>query len=295
LIASLVTLLSLNLTANLLSAGTVAYTYPITAASVTTPIQITCPNHGIPPQRVAHGVVSGATGMIEANGLWEASYVDPNTLSLASYSAQGVSSPSVGANPYTGGGSFYVAFPDWQILLGRRWIAAATAVASPRVVFVPTMGRAWDLEPYGGVGGVGQLPAIRGTAEQQAEKLLPQLATEFATFEVYVTGSAPTPDPDYGDFEATQALTQALYVVMFDAAGPSRAKVLREEWPSQSIEAGSQTQRGQQMRLIVEFQIPVVREPLKYVPVGTFIQESVTPYGGTAGDVTIITISPATS
>ena len=135
----------------------------------------------------------------------------------------------------------------------------------------------------------------RGTGEQQAEKLNPQLATQFATFEVYVTGAANPPQPDFGDFDATELLVQALYQVLWDGVGGARAKVLHESWPSQTGSAGSQTQRGQQWKGIVEFQMPVSEYPLSFVPPGTSLQLNIAPVNPGTTDTTTLTLYPGST
>jgi hypothetical protein len=296
MIGALVAIISLNLTSLLVSDyGVVGKSFPISHATATTPIRVTSTNHGVPLGRVVHGVVSGVTGTVEANGLWVLTPTDANTFSLSTYTAQGIVVESVGTNAYISGGQIQCAFPDYQILLGRRNKALTSAVASPRVVFIPTAGRAWDFESYGGQG-----PAplkLRGSAEQQSQKLEPQLGTEFSTFEVYVTGSAPDygasgPSPDYGDFDATQAIVHALFSVLFDASGPPRAKVLRETWTSQTPQSGSMSQRGQQWMGVIELQQPVYRVPLQYVPVGTYIEMTVQPVNPASEDILTFPVGP---
>ena len=297
MISSLIAILSLNLTATLIqNFGVVAATLPVTGATVTTPIQVTSPNHGVAPGRTVHGIVSGVTGTSEANGLWELTVVDPNTLSLATYTAQGIGVDSIGVNAYTGGGQIQYTFPDGRILLGRRNLALSTAAASPRIVFIPCEGRAWNFEGYGGAGPDLQpasVPNVRGSAQQQSMTLGPEIATEYSTFEVYVSASGPNYGnalaPDTADFDATQAVVQALFVAMYDACG-QRAKVLHESWPSQLVTAGSQTQRGQQWMGVVEFQQPVTRTPKQFVPIGTYLIETVEPVNAGSGDATVITI-----
>jgi hypothetical protein len=292
MIASLVSVISLNLTLLLVqSYEVVAGTLPITGASVTTPINLTSPAHGFALGRVLHGVVTGVAGTVEANGLWVLTPVDANTLALSTFDAQGNAVSSVGVNAYLGGGQIQYAFPDGCILLGRRNVALATSVASPRIVFVPTDGKAWSLEPYGGASPNLQpasAPPVRGSAQAQAMALQPQLATEYVTFEVYVSASGPNFDnpvsPDFYDFEATQAIVHALYAVLFDASGPPRAQILHESWPSQKKEAGSTTQRGQQWCGILEMQQPVTRPPLSFVPIGTYLQITVQPENPGATD-----------
>lgn len=291
MIGALVSVLSLNLTLAMVQAGQVAYTLPITGATATTPIKVTSAAHGIPPGRVAHGVVTSVGGTTEANGLWVMGVVDANTLSLYTYSAQGILTNSIGVHAYTGGGQIQIALPDYTILLGRRNLMLASAAATPRLVFVPTGGKKWDFEPYGGAGAPQVRPPAQGTLEQQAQKLQPQLGTEYLTFEVYVSGAANPPAPDFGDFDATQAVVNQLFVCLFDGTGPARAQILREVWPSQLPTAGTQTQRGQQWMGVIEFQSPMTRTPLAFCPPGVSLVETVTPAGGGSADSTTIVIT----
>jgi hypothetical protein len=290
MIAGFVAIISLNLSLSLVQDYGVIYkTLPITGATVTTPIVVTSANHQIPKGRLIHGIVTGVTGTAEANGLWVLTPLDANTFSLTTFDAQGNVVDSVGVHAYVSGGQIQWALPDGQILLGRRNKMLATSVATPRFVFIPTTGRAWGFEPYGGAAPdlePATFPPQRGSAQQQAMKLEPQLATEFTTFEVYVNGSGPNYgdalDPDFADFEATQALVHALYAQLFDAVGGlPRAKILRESWPSQDEKAGAQTQRGQQWMGVLEIQQPVLKPPKQFAPMGvgaTILVQPVNPY-----------------
>ena len=294
MIASVIAQLSIYLTTNLVAAGQVAYTLPVTGASVTTPILLTSDGHGIPSGRVAHGVVSGITGTVEANSTpnaWELTPVDPNTLALSTYLQDGTYSPSVGVNAYTGGGTIQVAFPDHQILFGRQMVALTSAAASPRIVVVPTDGRKWTFEPYGGQGAAP--PQQRGTQEQQNERLMPQLWTEWETCEFLLTAAANPPQPGFGDFAAMKVLQDSLAYVMFAALTPARYNVLHQSWPSQKLDAGSLTQRGQQKSLIIEIALPVVQQSLSFVPVGTSLVITVQPDNPLVPtDQVVITIPP---
>jgi hypothetical protein len=298
MIGALVAVLSLNLTSVLITDyGVVAGTLPVVGASATTPIVVSSPAHG--RVRPLHGIVSGVTGTAEANGVWVLTPDGPDAFTLSTFSAQGLPEPSVGVHAYTGGGQIQYAFPDGSILLGRRNVALATSVASPRIVFVPTEGRQWGLDAYGGAAPSilpASRPNVRGSLEQQSMTLGPQLGTEYLTFEVHVTGSGPNYGgplaPDFEDLDATQAIVFALYSVLFDAAGAARARVLHESWPSQSIDAGTTTQRGQQWKGIVEFQEPVQRIPKRFVPIGTYLELIVQPLNAGSTDGTTIVIHP---
>jgi hypothetical protein len=290
MMGALVALLSLGMTQRLVQAGQIARTLIITAATATTPIVITSAAHGIPPARVAHAVVSGVGGMPEADGGWVLTPVDANTLTLTGFDQQGNAGPSVGAGTYTTGGIAQIAFPDLQILLGRQMLGLASAVASPRVVMIPTDGKAWGLSPDGGAPTVPTTPPTIGNAQDQAIDLTPQLATQYTTFEVYITGALAKPQPNFGDLDATQALVWTFYSVLFDMLTPARALVLHESWPSQSDKAGSMTQRGQQWKGIVQIEQGVRGVPWTYVPANTSMVLTIGPLAGGSADQTIIVI-----
>jgi hypothetical protein len=287
MIGAFVSILSLNLTLSLVQDWGVVYkTLPITDATVTTPIVVTSVAHGIPAGRLIHGIVTDVVGTTEANGLWVLTPLDADTFSLTTFDAQGNAVQSVGANAYISGGVITWAFPDGQILLGRRNKMLTTMVATPRILFIPTKGAAWRFEPYGGaspeITGLPREPDARGSAEQQAMTSEPQLATEPLTFEVYVNGSGPNYggplSPDFEDFDATQAVVHALYAELFDAVGGlPRAKILAESWPSQEENQGTMTQRGQQWRGILEVQMPVRKTPIAFVPIGVSVAMIVQP------------------
>jgi hypothetical protein len=297
-IGALVAITSLNLALVLVQDyGVVAQTWPITAATVTTPIVVTCPAHGVPLGRVVHGIVTGALGMTELDGLWIFTPLDADRFAVSTLTAQGVPVASVGVHAYTGGAQIQTPFPAGSILLGRRHLAGAGAPASPRVVFIPTTGRAWGFEPFGGAAPSivpATRPSARGSPEQQSMSLAPQIVTQFPTFEVHVYGCATNygaaqPDPDYADFDATQALVFALYGVLFDeTGGPPRAKVLREDWPSQRADAGSMSQRGQHWMGVLEFQQGVSKVPGTFAPIGVSGRFTVEPVNPGSTDPTVI-------
>jgi len=279
MIGSFVAILSLNLTLTLVQDYNVIYkTLPITNVSATTPIVVTAAGHGIALGSRIHGIITGVTGT-EGDGLWVLMPLDPDTFALSTFTTQGLPVQSVGTGTYTGGGQIQWAFPDGQILLGRRNKLLATMVATPRIVMIPSDGMAWTFEAYGGanpnITGLPFAPTDRGSDEQQAMGLGPQMATQLLTFEVYVNGSAPNygasaPDPDFADFDATQAIVHAFYAKLFHMVGGlPRAKILRERWPSQLESQGAMTQRGQQWMGILQVQMPVREVPLQFVPIGT--------------------------
>ena len=299
MIGALVAITSLNLTAVLIEDyGVIAKTWPISAATTATPIVITSTAHGVPLGRVVHGIVSGVTGEPEANGLWILTPLDADRFSLSTLTAQGIAQDAVGVGTYSGGGQIQCAFPEYSILLGRRNLSLASAAASPRIVFIPTTGRSWDFEPYVGAApdiSPAEYPPLRGSLQQQAMTLHPQLATEYTTFEVWVFGcatnyGASTPDPDYRDFDATQALVFALVGVLWDEIGGG-FRILGEDWPSQKAESGSMTQRGQVWMGIVQFQQTATRVRGQFAPIGVSGQFTVEPVNPASGDPVVITIA----
>lgn len=291
MMAAFVSLVSLAMTQVLVPLTAAPLTFPITGATTTTPIAITVANHGVPLGRVVHAVVSGVGGMPEADGTFILTPTDTNTFTLTGLTPQGIAYNSVGVNAYTSGGVASYVFPDYQILHGLRALSYSSAVAAPRIVFIPVEGRAWDFVPEGGLGS----PPVqaRGSLEQKSQTQNPQLATRYPTFEVHVSAFANPPSPDYGDFEATESLIDTLYSVLFDLTGGlPRCRVLGESWPSQAQgKSGSQTQRGQKCVLRIELTHPVIRPTLQgFVPNPVTLVETVLPLGGGSGDATTITI-----
>jgi hypothetical protein len=294
MIGALVALLSLEVTRRLVAAGTVYATLSVTGASNTTPIVVQTPTpHGL--IRPAHGVVAGVGGNTNANGVWICTPTDSTHLKLTGFDRQGTFVNSVGNASFTTGGTIQIAFPDGSILLGRRNVAMATAVASPRIVFVPIESPAWGLDPYGGVIPPATLPNKQSaqTAEQITMLQSRQLATERQRFEVHVTGCASPPEPDFGDFDVTQAIYQTLYATMFDIISPDRARVLAGKWVSQGNDIQVLDVRGQKWVGIVEIAQPVIANPLAFVPSGVIATLIVQMPGATAPDQTTIVLPPA--
>lgn len=292
MIGALITLLSLDVTLRLVTAGQVANTYTIVGATNTTPIVVTTSAaHNL--VRPVHAVVASVAGNTGANGLWVCTPTGTSTLRLSTFSDQGAVVNSVGTGSYTSGGTIKTSFPDGSILLGRRNVAMQTSVATPRIVFVPIGSPAWELDPYGGVIPAATLPRTLAseTAEQKTMKRSRQLATERQRFEVHVTGCATPPDPDFGDFDATQAVYQTLYASMFDLITPPRAKVLSGEWASQSETIQTLDTRGQKWVGMVEISQAVTENPYAFVNAGTGGTIIVNFEDGATDDETVLEIT----
>lgn len=277
----LVAILSLNTVAQLAADGVVFSTLTITNVSTATPMVVTVAEPPPTPigSRVFHGVVSGVSGTTEANGTWALTPVTGTTtqFTLSTFDAQGNVVQPGSAHAYAGGGIVQIPLPDGTFLLGRRHHNAGAYVACPRFVFVPTKGKPWYLDGYGGEGQPGSLPPTRGGSETQFQKLQRNIGTRYATFEVYVSGVASPPDPDGGDFDAVLYLTGVLYGVLFDTVTPYGGHILAEYWPSQLPNAAALEQYGQQWMGVIEFPLPLMDHALQFVPVGTVLQETVQP------------------
>lgn len=292
MIGALVSLLSLDMTRKLVAASMVVTTLTVVGATNATPIILeTSTAHNL--RRPTHAVVSGVAGNAAANGVWVLTPTDTTHVSLSTFSQAGAVVNSVGTGSYTSGGTIQIAFPDGSILLGRRNVALSSAVATPRIVFVPMGSSAWNLDPYGGVIPPATLPRSRAseTDEQQLMKRSRQLNTERQRFEVHVTGCAVPADPDFGDFDVTQAIYHSLYESMFNMITPDRARVLSGEWVSQVETIQTLDVRGQKWVALVEIAQPVLDNPLSFVPQPIGGEIIVNFENGASGDQTVIVVS----
>jgi len=286
-IGPLVALISLDLTTQLVAVGIIASTIAISGATATTPIVVqTSQPHQIIGR--VHGVVDQVGGMPEADSTWELTPIDATHLSLATYTPAGAPSPSVGTNIYTGGGRIRIAFPEGRILLGRRH--RARHGAPPRIVFVPQGAPTYPLRPYGGVVAPIALAPPRlsaMTAEQQEMLQLRQIATEPHRFIVSTWAAQNPPDPDFGDFDLTQAIRNQLLVSM-DTLCTGRWTVVSGQWTSQKLDAPQFEGRGQLYEMVLQIDQPVTAIPLSFVPSGTHATITVAPIGASPSDVITI-------
>ena len=178
-----------------------------------------------------------------------------------------------------------ITLTDGAILCSRKHVFEQSS--PPRIVFIPTVDRSlWDFFPYGGQG-----PAplqSRGTGEQQVQTLQPLQGTKYITFEVHITGGVNPPDPDHEDFSAVELLEDVLFIQLFDMLTPPVFKITGHMWPSQTLDAGSMSQRGQKSVLLLQIARPIARIPAaEFVPIGTSIVFTVEPEGSPADATTI--------
>lgn len=293
MIGALVSLLSLDMTRKLVESGRIAKTLVIIGATNATPVVVeTSVPHGIPYGSPVHAVVSDVNGNEGANGLWVMTTVDTTHLVLTTFSSMGVKLNSIGTGDYVDGGMAQIGFPAGRILLGARTIAMQTAVATPRIVFIPLGSPEWVINPAGGVIPTPMSPGRLAnlTDEQKFMLLNNQINTEASTFEVHVSGCATPPDPVAGDFDETQAIYQSLYGSMYDMVGPSRAKVLSAHWESQDANVGKLDIRGQRWVGIVQIYQYVTDNPLSFVPADTDGTLDVNFINGASTDSTIIIV-----
>lgn len=295
MIGALVALLSLDMTRKLVAAGTVATTLTIVGATNATPIVLeTSAKHLL--TKPTHAVIANVSGNTAANGTWVMTPTDPTHLSLSTYDAAGQVVDSVGTGTYTSGGSAYIAFPDGSILLGRRNVDVAMAMATPRIVLVPIGSSAWELSPYGGrPNAIPSLPNTQANmnAEQAYMMQHRQLCTERSKFEVHVYACGDPPDPDFGDFDATQTLYHSFYESMFNMITPDRVRVLGGTWESQApSDVGLLDVHGQKWVGIIEIQQPVMADELAFAPSGVTGTIIVNFEGGSSTDQTVIVVTP---
>lgn len=288
MIGALVAILSLTMTSKLVAAGTVAKTMTVTNATNASPIVLTTSEpHGF--ARPIHAVVDQVGGNDAANGLWVLTPTGPTTLALSTFDQAGVPAPVTGSGAYTSGGRARIAFPDGSILLGWRNVNMSTAMTSPRIVFVPLGSGKWEHTKYGGVIPPATFPQLRAdmTAEQQRMQLATGINVEGMRFEVHVTGCANPPDPDFGDFDVTQALYRLLYQTIFEQIGPDVATVLKGDWQKVGLDY-----RGQKWVGIIEIDQAVTDAPLAYVPAGTIATMTVNFEGASSTDAVVIALPP---
>ena len=228
-IVGLVASISLDVTEALVAAGVgplpntpLAGSFAITAATVTTPIVVTIPT--LPPLAQAiHVVLSGATGMTEANGTW---ILTPTSSGADTYTLTTYYDPSqnqyvqdvqnsVGVNPYTGGAVVQTALTDGRIVLGQQHRNENSS--PPRIIFSPTSSRFYgsDTNSRKQGGPRGTNPAGQSqTPEQILEQQARMIAGETVHFEVTCWGAANPPDPDV-DFDVLQVLYQQVMRTLY--------------------------------------------------------------------------------
>lgn len=289
MIGALVALISLDVTLKLVSAGVIATTMGVVAATNATPIVLeTAVPHGVLAANPIHGVVTGVGGNTSANGVWELTALDETHLTLTTYSPAGARANSVGNGSYTGGGTVQVALPDGRVLLGRKHVQRGGA--PPRITFVPYGAGGWAFAAYGGVIPDAARPTSLAaeTTEQQRMLLQRQIATEKQRFEVHAWGCAVPPDPDFGDYDVTQALYHQVIQSVFSLC--TGMDILQGKWQSSDPKIAQWDKRGQEYVLIVEIDQPVLDAALLFVPASTGGEIAVNFTGGSSGDASIIEV-----
>lgn len=201
-IVSLVTLISLDVTEQLVASGYVAPpVLNIVDATNASPIVVkTSDPHGVTVGRSIHVVIAGVSGNAAANGTWIATAVDDYRLSLSTMSPDGTIQPSSGSGTYTSGGTMSKALTDGRIQIGK--FQMHTMSAPPRIVFVPT-GSSFGPRSVSNRSNV----STNMTIEQKLQTQARSLGTEYVKFNVYVWGQG-NPDDYETDFDVVQVLYQ---------------------------------------------------------------------------------------
>lgn len=288
MIGALIGLISLDVCAKLIGAGMVYSTATVAGASNTTPIVITTAEpHGFLPAQKYHGLVSGVGGNTNANGIWEMTVIDDTNVSLGLFTPQGAPTQAIGNGTYTGGGVVQTALPDGRIRLGRKY--RKINGRPNRITFVPYGMCTWQFDPYGGSIPPTAIPRTLAsqTAEQKTMKLQRQIVTEKQRFQIYSWGAASPPDPDFGDYDATQILYQQVVQSLWTLA--TQWEIRGGEWISQAENYDQWNMLGQEHMLQLEISQPTLDQMLAFVPTGTTATLTVELDGATPDDQLIIT------
>lgn len=185
---------------------------------------------------------------------------------------------AISADVVTRLGALSVVLTDGGILIGRQWLASQSA--PPRIVFVPTRSR-FDMgrDSYG-----------VDVQAKRSQWLQRSIGSEFVHFDVHVWGAATPPDPNGGDFDATQVLYQALYQSLWDIA-QSSFTMTEGTWVDQAPGESQLQKLGHEFVFDLEIGTPILDVELEYVPqTGTTGQIAVQFNGASSEQVVIPTI-----
>jgi hypothetical protein len=123
----------------------------------------------------------------------------------------------------------------------------------------------------------------------QTMALARQVATEPHRFTVWIMGAMNPPDPDFGDYDITQAIYHQLVESVFRLCA-GRWRVAGGKWTSQGEDVGQWDARGQEYEMLLEIQQPVTALPLAFVPASTGAELVINLIGGASSDATIIEV-----
>jgi len=260
--SQLVTLVSLDVVSSLVGAGYTTRTLPITDASNTSPIVLTCASpHGFSTTWPIHIVISGALGNTNANGTWIAVPTDDTHLALYTMAPDGTQSPVAGSGAYAGGATVSMALTDGRILMGRQHVKERSS--APRIVFIPVRSK-W------GPKSVYNRSQVQGypSAEVRLQNQIRSLRTETTDFEVHVWGVAIPPDPEGGDFDATQVLYQQVIRTLHHLA-MGNYNITDGTFTDQQPSGTQLVKTGHEFVFGVTFDTPILDILLPYAPPGT--------------------------
>lgn len=186
-IVNLVKYLSADVCQQLITAGYIAATFTVLAATNASPIVITTDR---PHLLYADAVVSvaGVTGNDAANDFWNVTPVTPTSFALQN---------SVGDGNYISGGTVSVALVGGKIFLGRQWDRQNQA--SPRIIMIP-VGHDFSARDH-----YATATTPFPTDPQRVALSELSVLTVRNIFEVRVWGASSPPDPDT-NFTITEIL-----------------------------------------------------------------------------------------
>lgn len=142
---------------------------------------------------------------------------------------------------------------DEKILIGRQHIYEMSS--PPRVVFIP-------ISSTYGPRGMYNRSVVSGapSSEMTLQTLERSILTETTHFEVHVWGIASPPDPEGGDFDATQVLYQQVIASTHLLACGSY-KIENGKWTDQAPSASQMIKAGHEYVFMLSLDTPILDQP----------------------------------
>lgn len=174
----------------------------------------------------------------------------------------------------------YAPLTDGGILIGRQHIKEMSS--PPKIVFVPR-GSTFNPRDFYNRSNVEGAPS----AEMKLQWAERAVHTDLTRFDVHCWGVASPPDPEGGDFDATQVLYQAVIQSVRRLAYGSY-NLLPGTWLDQAEGMGQLQKLGHWFVFGIEFQTPILDMLLSYVPSGTVGEVTVEYAGNSTEGIVII-------
>jgi hypothetical protein len=175
----------------------------------------------------------------------------------------------------------YPPLTDGGILIGRQHVLEQSR--APRIVFVPLTSTFGPRDTYNRSNLVGS-----PSAEMLLQWAQRSIHSEIVRFEIHVWGQATPPDPEGGDFDATQVLYQCV-IQSVRANITGGYTLLPGVWADQTPSAAQLQKAGHEFVFGLEISTPVLDNLLSYAPSGTATEALVEFTGDSAEGIIIIT------